>query len=114
MNYIFAWVYDTLKTGTVFYIPSGKVKETAKVQMDYIAHKKYTASTPIGAVQNGNNIGIRKENGIYVPLTILVSKQSDLEEYIHEEELKIVRKLEIRDKKGNIIDSVSYEFILKE
>lgn len=65
-------------------------------------------------VVNGNNIGIRDENGIYVLLTILISKQSDLEEYITDEELKIVRKLEIEDKQGNVIDFVSYEFILDE
>ena len=66
--------------------------------------------SPTGNVQNGNNIGIREENGVYVPLTILISKQSDLEEYINDEELKIVRQLEIKDKQGNIIDFVTYEF----
>ena len=73
-------------------------------------HKKYNIVSPTGNVQNGNNIGIREENGVYVPLTILISKQSDLEEYINDEELKIVRQLEIKDKQGNIIDSVTYEF----
>lgn len=107
---LFACVYDTLKTGTAFYIPSGKVKGTGSVQMDYMVHKKYNIVSPTGNVQNGNNIGIREENGVYVPLTILISKQSDLEEYINDEELKIVRQLEIKDKQGNIIDFVTYEF----
>lgn len=41
--------------------------------------------------------------------TILISKQSDIEEYIKSEELKIVIRLEIKDKKGNIIETSSYE-----
>lgn len=110
---LFACVYDTLKTGTAFYLPSGKVKGTANVSMDYILHKKYTIASPTGTTQNGNNIGIRQESGMYVPLTILISKNSDLEEYIRDDELKIVRKLEIKDKAGNIIDTVSYEFETK-
>lgn len=72
---LFACVYDALRTGTVFYLPSGKVNGTANVQMDYMVHKKYTVASPTGTTQNGNNIGIRKESGIYVPLTILVSKR---------------------------------------
>ena len=42
---------------------------------------------------------LRKEHNIYVPLTILVSKHSDVEEYVKTEELKVVKKLEIKDKK---------------
>lgn len=34
---MFACVYNTLLTGTMFYLPTGKVRETADVEMDYIA-----------------------------------------------------------------------------
>lgn len=110
----FACTYNCLRTGTVFYIPSGKVKGTASVQMNYIVHRKINNVSPTGITQNGINIGIRSEKGVYIPLTILISKASDLEEYIKSEDLKIVKSLEIKDKSGRIIDSISYEFIMKE
>lgn len=106
---MFACVYNCLKTGTVFYLPSGKVNGTASVQMDYIIYQILNNVSPTGITQNGINIGIRKEHNIYVPLTILVSKHSDVEEYVKTEELKVVKKLEIKDKKGKIVDFVSYE-----
>lgn len=111
---MFACVYDCLKTGTVFYLPSGKVNGTLSVQMDYIVYKKLNNISPTGITQNGINVGIRKENNEYIPLTILVSKHSDVEEYIKQEDLKIVKSLEIKDKDGTVIDAVSYEFILEE
>ena len=111
---MFACVYDCLKTGTAFYLPSGKVNGTVSVQMDYIVYKKLNNISPTGITQNGINIGIRNENGKSIPLTILVSKHSDVEEYIKQDELKIVKSLEIKDEGGNVIDAVSYEFILQE
>ena len=111
---MFACVYDCLKTGTAFYLPSGKVNGTVSVQMDYIVYKKLNNTSPTGITQNGINIGIRNENGKSIPLTILVSKHSDVEEYIKQDELKIVKSLEIKDEGGNVIDAVSYEFILQE
>lgn len=110
----FACMYNCLKTGTVFYIPSGKVNGTVSVYMNYIVHRKINNISPTGITQNGINIGIRREKGIYTPLTILISKASDLEEYIKTEDLKIIKSLEIKDKSGSIIDSISYEFNLKE
>ena len=82
--------------------------------MDYIVYKKLNNVSPTGITQNGINVGIRKENDVYVPLTILISKHSDVEEYIKQEDLKIVKSLEIKDEDGNVIDAVSYEFILQE
>lgn len=92
----------------------GKVNGTVNVQMDYIVYKKLNNVRPTGITQNGINVGIRKENDVYVPLTILISKHSDVEEYIKQEDLKIVKSLEIKDEDGNVIDAVSYEFILQE
>ena len=68
----FAYTQNCLRTGIVFYIPSGKVKGTASVQMNYIVHRKINNVSPTGITQNGINIGIRSEKGVYTPLTILI------------------------------------------
>ena len=54
------------------------------------------------------NIGIRQELGKYVPLTILVSKQSSLMNYVDVENFKLVERLEITDMTGKVIESISY------
>ena len=107
---MFACVYNCLKTGTMFYIPSGKVRSTANVKMDYIVHEKLKNINPTGINQNGINIGLRKIDNDYIPLTVLISKESDLEKYIKSDELKLVNKLEIIDEADNVIDFVSYAF----
>lgn len=92
---MFACVYYTLINGKVFYLPSGKVNGTANVRMDYLIFKSMDNISPVGITQNGINIGIRNEKGIYVPLTILISKNSHIEEYIQTEEIRVVKSLEI-------------------
>lgn len=111
---MFACMYNTLLTGTMFYIPSGQVRNTAEVEMDYISYKKIKNVAPTGITYNGINVGIRKsDSGAYVPLTILISPNSDIEEYIKTEELKIVKKLSVRDDQGNVIEERSYNFDIK-
>ena len=95
---LFACVYKCLCEGKVFYIPSGKVGGTASVNMDYIVFRELNNISPSGNSKNGLNVGIRRENGIFVPLTILKSNNSDVEQYIKNEELKIVRTFEINSK----------------
>ena len=63
---------------------------------------------------NGMNIGIRFENGKYVPLTILISKQSALMDYVDIENFKLVEKLEIFDDSGNIIETICYALTNKD
>lgn len=111
---MFACTYNCFQNGTVFYLPAGKVNGTVNVQMDYIVHQKLNNVSPTGITQNGMNVGIRKENNVYIPLTILISKASNIEEYIKEEDLKIVKSLEIKDKSGKVIESVSHEFVINE
>ena len=60
------------------------------------------------------NIGIRFENGKYVPITILISKQSALMDYVDIEDYKLVEKLEVLDGLGNIIEIISYALTNKE
>lgn len=108
---MFACVYNTLITGTMFYLPSGHVRNTAEVEMDYISHMKLKNAAPTGITYNGINIGIRKtDNGAYVPLTILISSNSNIEEYVRKEDLKIIRKVTVTDSDNNVVEERSYHF----
>lgn len=98
---MFACIYNTLRYGQVFYVPSGKVKNTNNVEVDYIIYRT------IGS--KGKNIGIRLEEGVYVPLTILISKQIRLDRYLEDTEKKIVSKLIIYDNMNNIIEVIDYK-----
>lgn len=108
---MFACTYNTLRKGQAFYIPSGKVKNTNNVEVDYILYRPLQNN---GSNNNGINVGIRFENGKYVPLTILISKQSALTHYIDIEDFKLVEKLEIFDNLGNIIETISYALTNKD
>ena len=90
---MFACIYNTLRKGQAFYIPSGKVKNTNNVRVDYILYRTLDNN-------NGMNLGIRQELGKYIPLTILISKKSSLMNYVDVENLKLVEKLEITDVTG--------------
>lgn len=98
---MFACTYNTLRKGQAFYVPSGKVKNTNNVSVDYILYRTLDNN-------NGMNVGIRQELGKFVPLTILISKQSSLMNYVDVENFKLVEKLEIKDTRGNIIETISY------
>lgn len=98
---MFACTYNTMRKGYAFYIPSGKVKNTNNVKVDYILYRTLGNN-------NGMNIGIRQELGNFVPLTVLVSKQSSLMNYVDVENFKLVEKLEITDMMGNIVEEISY------
>ena len=82
--------------------------------MDYIAYQKLKNVSPTGITFNGINVGIRKCENIYVPLTILVSANSNVKEYISEEQLKIVKKMYITDENGNMVEKRNYEAILMD
>ena len=106
---MFACTYNTLRKGQAFYIPSGKVKNTNNVEVDYILYRTlHNNSGNNNGNSNGMNVGIRFEDGKYVPLTILISKQSALMDYVDVEDFKLVERLEIIDGLGNIIETISY------
>lgn len=84
---IFSCLYNTLKEANVFYLPSGKVKNSKSVKVNYIIFSK------IGT--KGMNIGLKKVGEIYVPMTILISKPSKKEIYLEETVRKEVDRLEI-------------------
>lgn len=108
---MFACTYNTLRKGQAFYIPSGKVKNTNNVEVDYILYRSLQNN---GGNNNGMNVGIRFEDGKYVPLTILISKQSALMDYVDIENFKLVEKLEIFNDSGNIIETISYSLTNKD
>jgi hypothetical protein len=108
---MFSCTYNTLRKGTAFYIPSGKVKNTNNVEMDYILYRTLYNNS---GNNNGMNIGIRFENNKYIPLTVLISKQSALMDYVDIENFKLVEKLEIYDNLGNIIETISYALTTKD
>ena len=112
---MFACTYNTLRKGQAFYIPSGKVKNTNNVEVDYILYRTlYNNSGNYNGNSNGMNVGIRLENGKYVPLTILISKQSALMNYVDIENFKLVEILEVIDDTGKIIESISYALANKD
>jgi hypothetical protein len=102
---MFGCVYNTLRKGHVFYIPSRKVQNTNNVKVDYIIYRTLYNNNNN---DTGINLGIRFENGKYVPLTILVSKQSSLMNYVDIKDFKLVEKLEIYDDSENIIETLTY------
>lgn len=108
---MFACTYNTLRKGQAFYIPSGKVKNTNNVEVDYILYRPLQNN---GGNNNGMNVGIRLEDGKYVSLTILISKQSALMDYVDIENFKLVEKLEIFDDSGKIIETISYALTNKD
>ena len=112
---MFACIYNTLRKGQAFYIPSGKVKNTNNVEVDYILYRTlHNNSGNNNGNSNGMNVGIRLEDGKYVPLTILISKQSALMDYVDIENFKLVERLEILDSTGEIIESISYALTNKD
>lgn len=104
---MFSCVYCTLRYGRIFYIPNRIVENTTKVKADYLIYRQIDTK--------GMNLGIRYEDGCFVPLTILISKPIYLEKYINNSNQKIVSKLLITEKETEkIIENIIYtdEFIL--
>lgn len=110
---MFACVYYVLLNGTIFYLPNKRVRNTAEVEMDYIAYQKLENISPHGITYNGINVGIRKCEEVYVPLTILVSPNSNVEEYITDEQLKIVKSVYVTNRYGTVIEEKHYNATLK-
>lgn len=104
---MFSCIYDTLKYGRVFYIPDKSVPNTQSVKCDYIIYRKLN--------NKGLNLGVRYEDGCFIPLTILISKSSYLTKYIDNTIPKIVKELKIMDIATNsIIENIvcSDDFIV--
>lgn len=94
---LFSCLYNTLKESNVFYLPSGKVKNTKNVKSDFIVFSE------VGS--KGMNVGLMKTGEIYVPMTILISKPNNKEIYLEDSTKKDVDYLEIINIEGNKIAS---------
>lgn len=104
---MFSCIYNTLRNGNVFYIANKKVPNTKNVSVDYLMYRV------VGT--KGMNVGFRYDNGCFVPITILISKQIDIEKYIKGTEIRIVKELIISNiDTGKILEKVSFEGVLIE
>ncbi len=92
---MFSCIYDALKYGETFYIPGKSVPNTKNVSCDYIIYREIN--------NKGLNLGIRYEDGCFIPLTILISKSSNLTKYIDAATPKQIDKLKIIDISTNQI-----------
>lgn len=95
---MFACVYQILKTGSVFYVESGKLPES-EVRIDYIKSKLICGK--------GVHLGMRFEDDVYVPLTLLIDRAINPNKTVEGlTEIK-VQKLEIIEA-GEIIETIEY------
>ena len=96
----FSCIYHTLINGKAFYLPSGEVKNTAKVRADYILFDAIN--------EKGINFGLKKVGNSYVPITILIARTINKEKYLEDAEAKIVKRLEIIDENETILQTITH------
>lgn len=104
---MFSCVYYVLQNGRVFYIPNRSVPNTISVRADYLIYSEISGK--------GLNLGLKFDNGYFMPFTILVSKSSNLTKYTDGTNMKIVSKLIISDINTNTeLENIVYsdDFIL--
>jgi len=95
---MFACVYNILRTGNLFYVKDGKLEGT-DIKIDYIRSKIIS--------KKGVNLGMRFEDGAYVPLTILIDTAIDPYKTVKNLEAKKVLKLCIKEN-DTIIETIEY------
>ena len=96
---MFACVYHILKTGTVFYVEEGNLKNS-EVKVDYIKSKIINGK--------GVHLGMRYEEEVYVPLTMLVDRAVNPNKSLEGLDKIEVRKLEIIES-GKIIETIEFK-----
>lgn len=95
---VFACVYTILKTGNMFYIEGGKLEGT-EIKIDYIKSKEIDSK--------GVHLGMRYEEDVYVPLTLLIDRAIDPDKTIKNLEKIKVMKMEIIENE-KIIETICY------
>ena len=96
---MFACIYFILKTGDLFYVPNGKLEGT-KIRVDYIRSKIISTK--------GVNVGMRYEEGAYVPLTLLVDRAINPDETVKKLKQLKVSKLYIKEN-DKIVETIDYD-----
>lgn len=98
---MFACIYHVLKNGAVFYVEDGKLSGT-DIRIDYIKSKSISGK--------GVHLGMRFEENVYVPLTLLIDRAINPTKTIEGlTEIK-VQKLEIIEKE-KVIETIEYSLI---
>lgn len=95
---MFACIYYILETGDIFYIEDGKL-QGSDIRIDYLKSKI------IGG--KGVNVGMRLEEGVYVPLTMLIDRAVNPKKTIEGLTALQVEKLEVIEA-GDIIKTITY------
>ena len=96
---MFSCVYQIMKHGPVFYADEGKVPGT-EIRIDYIKSRIIS--------EKGVHIGMRFEEGVYVPLTLLIDRAVNPKKSLEGlKEIK-VNKLEIMED-GKIVEVINYK-----
>lgn len=96
---MFACVYQIMKMGTVFYVEEGKLSGT-NIRIDYIKSKSINGK--------GVHLGMRYEEGVYVPLTLLIDRAINPAKTVEGLKRINVQKLEIIENE-KIIDIVEFK-----
>ncbi|MFI3212896.1 MAG: PBECR4 domain-containing protein [Eubacteriales bacterium] len=96
---MFACVYTVLRTGSLFYIEGGQVPNS-EIRIDYIKSKEIDSK--------GVNLGMRYEENVYVPLTLLIDRAIDPTRTVRNLTLIKVMKMEIIEN-NIIIESKEYK-----
>lgn len=95
---MFACIYQIMKTGAVFYVENGKLSGT-DIRIDYIKSKSISGK--------GVHLGMRYEEGVYVPLTLLIDRAINPTKTVEKlAEIK-VQKLEIIENE-KIVETIEY------
>lgn len=97
---MFACVYQVMKTGAVFYVEGGMLPES-DIRIDYIKSKLISGK--------GVHLGMRLEDGVYVPLTLLIDRAINPTRTVEGLTEIRVKKLEIIEA-GKTIETVEYNF----
>lgn len=95
---MFSCVYQILKTGAVFYVEGGMMPGS-DIRIDYIKSKSISGK--------GVHLGMRFEEGVYVPLTLLIDRAKNPTKTVEGLTEIRVQKLEIIEE-GEIIETIEY------
>lgn len=93
---LFACLYQVLRYGRTFYLPSREVPNTQKVKCDYLVYRQIDSK--------GMNVGLKYSEGCFVPMTNLISRSIKLDKYIESATPKTVTRLVISNIESNDIE----------
>lgn len=93
---LFSCIYRVLRYGRVFYLPTKMVPNTQNVKCDYIIYRQIDTK--------GMNVGVKYENGYFVPMTNLISKSSNRQKYIDATTQKVVKRLVVSNIASGIVE----------